>query len=212
MFHWSDIGHPSRADGWTSCGAIGQDTSEYIAPGRADGKGGIDETDVRVGLREISALNIRCGDEMLGEQSGMIGREEHPIEDRPGLRDPSQPGERLSDPKGADDESSFRFSEVVVSHVAVKKPAVLAAMPKRQFASDVQHRGLAELPVWVAQDRELGKGGVIAEVGGAVPDRTVVHGTEQGLGRTDSGAGQVQRDQIEMPGPFDALQSFETGP
>ena len=46
---------------------MGQDKLEYVAPGRTDGKGGIDETDVRVGLREIAALDIRGGDEMLGE-------------------------------------------------------------------------------------------------------------------------------------------------
>ena len=121
MFHWPDRGHSSGADGWTPCRATGQDNLEYVAPGRTDGKGGIDETDVRVGLREIAALNIRGGDEMLGEQSDMVGREEHSIEDGSRLREPSQPGKCLRDPKGADDEGSFRFSEVVASHVAVKK-------------------------------------------------------------------------------------------
>jgi len=59
--------HPTEAGGWISCSAIGQDRSEHVTPGRTDGKGGIDETDVRVGLRKIAALDIRGGDEMLGE-------------------------------------------------------------------------------------------------------------------------------------------------
>ena len=41
--------------------------SEHITPGRTDGKGGIDEPDVRVGLRKIAALDFCGGQEMLGE-------------------------------------------------------------------------------------------------------------------------------------------------
>ncbi len=40
--------------------------SEYIVPGRADGECSVDETDMRVGLREGATLGIRGGDEMLG--------------------------------------------------------------------------------------------------------------------------------------------------
>ena len=74
-----------------------------------------------VSLREIAALGIRGGDEMLGEQSDRVGSVEYLIKDRPGLRNPSQPGERLGDPERADDEGAFRCSEVVVSHVAIEK-------------------------------------------------------------------------------------------
>jgi len=68
----------------------------------------------------------------------MIGCDEHLIKDLPGFRDPSQPGECLGDPKRADDEGSFRLPEVVVSHIAVKKPGVLASVPERQLATDMQ--------------------------------------------------------------------------
>ena len=129
---------------------IDQNTSEDIAPGGTHGEGSINQADVGVGLREISALSIRGGDEVLREQSDMIRCQEYSIKDGSGLGGPSQPGERLGDPEGADDEGSFRFSEVVVSHVAVKKTAVPVPMSKREFPGDVQYRGLTEFPVWVA--------------------------------------------------------------
>jgi hypothetical protein len=58
---------------------IWYDDSEHIAPGRTDGKGSVDETDVRVGLREVALLGIRGRDEMLGEQSDMICSDQHTI-------------------------------------------------------------------------------------------------------------------------------------
>ncbi len=118
----------------------------------------------------------------------------------------------MGDPKGADDEGSFQFSEIVVLHVTVKKAGVLASAPERQFTGDVQHRGLTELPVWVAQDRELGQGGVIAGIGGAVSERAAMHASEEGIRRVDSCAGQVQGDRPEVSGLFDAFQLFEAGP
>ena len=176
------------------------------------GKGSINQADVGVGLREIAALSVRGGDKMFGEQSDMVGSEEYTIKDSSGLGGPSQPGERLGDPKGADDEGSFRFSKVVVSDVAVKKSAVLVPMSKREFPSDVQHRGLTELLVRIAQDRELGEGGVITEISGAVSERPAMYASEEGIRRMDPCAGQVQGDRTEMPGLSDPLQSFETGP
>ena len=73
--------------------------SEHIAPGGTHGKGSINQTDMGVGLRKIAALSVRGGDEMLREQSDMIGSEEYAIKDGSGLGGPSQPGERLGDPK-----------------------------------------------------------------------------------------------------------------
>src|SRR5262245_37840097 len=178
----------------------------------AHSKGSINQPDVRVGLREITALSVRGGDEMLGEQSGMIGSQEYPIQDGSGLRSPSQPGERLGDPKRADDEGSFWFSEVIVSHVAVKKSAVLVPISKRQFPSDVQHRGLTELLVRIAQDRELGEGGVITGICGAVSECSAMYASQKGISRADARAGQIEGDRTEVPGLSDALQSFETGP
>ena len=124
--------------------------SEYIAPGRADGECCVDETDKRVGLKEVATLGIRGGDDMLGQQSDMIGTVEHLTKDSSGLGDPSQLGARLGDPHGADDEGAFQLSKVVVVHVAVP-PGVLVSTPERQFAGDVQQRGFTERPVRVAQ-------------------------------------------------------------
>ena len=151
MGNQTGIGHLCRAAGaMNQRGAIGPNMSEYIAPGRADGECCVDETDKRVGLKEVATLGIRGGDEMLGQQSDMIGTVEHLTKDSSGLGDRSQPGERLGDPYGADDEGAFQLSKVVVVHVAVP-PGVLVSTLKRQFAGDVQQRGFTERPVRVAQ-------------------------------------------------------------
>jgi hypothetical protein len=156
-------------------------------------------------LREIAALSVRGGDEMLGEQSDMIGSEEYSIKDRSGLGGPSQPGKRLGDPKGADDEGSFRFSEVVISDVAVKKAGLVVPMSKREFPGDVQHGGLTELLGRIAQDRELSKGGIITEIRRTVSERAATYASKEGLRRMDPCGGQVQGDRTEMPGLSDAL-------
>lgn len=206
------MGPPSGAGSLILCSAIAPNRSEHVAPGRTHGKGSINQADVGVGLREIAALGTRSGDEMLGEQSDMIGSEEYSIKNDSGLGGPSQPGERLRDPKRADDEGSFRFSEVVVSHVAVKKAGVLVPMSKCKFPGNVQHCGFTELLVRIAQDRELSEGGVITEIRGAVSERAAMYAPEEGLRRLDPCGGQVQGDRTEMPGLSDALQSFETSP
>src|SRR5678815_875497 len=76
----------------------------------------------------------------------------------------------------------------------------------------MQYRGLTELSVWVAQDRELGEGGIIAGIGGAVFERTAMYASEKSIGRMDPRGGQVQGNRTEMSGLSDALQSFKTGP
>jgi hypothetical protein len=74
--------------------------SKHFAPGRTDGKSGIDQTDVRERLREGATLCGGRGNEMLGEYSDMIGSDEHSVKDNPDLWGPSQQGTRLGDPIG----------------------------------------------------------------------------------------------------------------
>ena len=85
-------------------------------------------------------------------------------------------------------------------------------MSKREFPSDVQYRGLTELLVRIAQDRELGERGVITEISGAVSERAAMYASEEGLRRMDPCGGQVQGDRTEVPSLSDALQSLQTGP
>jgi hypothetical protein len=90
---------------------------------------------------------------MPGEQSDMIRSKQHPIKDGPSFGNPPHRASAWAIQKRADHERGFRLAEVVFAHLAVIKP----------LAGDMQHRGLTELPVRVAEDRRLCQRGLVEE-------------------------------------------------
>lgn len=72
---------------------------QHVAPGGADGEGGIDQTDVRVGLGEVSELGLCRRHKMLGNESDAVGAGEALIHDVLSFRQATQLGQCLNDPE-----------------------------------------------------------------------------------------------------------------
>jgi len=112
--------------------------------------------------------------------------------------------------KQSDMVGSDRYA--IKNHPAIQEPKVLASAPTRQFVGDLQHGGLAELLIRVAQDRELRQCSIVAGVDRAVSKGATMHASKECIFRVDADVGQIQRDRRKVPGMCDALRSFETSP
>ena len=185
---------------------------EHVAPGRADGECGINQSHVGVGLGKVPALGLCGGNEVFRKQPDMIGGRQYLVEDFTRFVHASQASKGLSDPERTDDEGAFRFPEVIVPDIPVKESGVLAVDPERQFTGDLRDRRFAQGAVGVPKNRQLRQRGVERGIRGTVPNGPLADGAEQGVFRLNATGRKAGRDGGEMSGLFDAFQSFESGP
>src|SRR6266487_1324072 len=107
-----------------------------------------DEADHAVGLDEVAPLLPGARIHVLGEQAVAVAAGEHVFEQRPRLVAPSDGGERVDVPEGADQKGVLRRSEVVLLDISENEVAA------SQLALDGGH-GASEARVVVRQEAEL---------------------------------------------------------
>src|SRR5438094_3565661 len=89
-----------------------------LVPGDAETHRGIDHADHAVGLRKVPPQFAAARVDMLREQTVAVAAAEYALEQRAGLVLPSQRGQRVDIPEGADHEGVLRDAEVIRRAVA----------------------------------------------------------------------------------------------
>ena len=185
---------------------------EYRGPRRTDGEGGVDETDVGIGLGKVSELGVGFRHKMLREEPQMVRACEHLRHNLLSFREPSESRESLHDPKGADDKAGLRPAEIVGPQVPKIKPGVFPAGLHREPARDAVHRGLTHLPVGKAKDRRLGQGGIVGVVLGAVAEGAIFGCVQERLRCARAGRADIECQRGQESRLLHAVCPVEPGP
>lgn len=72
---------------------------QHITPGRAEGKGSIDQADVGIGLRKVPELDMGVRHKVLGKEANPVGAGEALTHDLLGFRQATELRQCLNDPE-----------------------------------------------------------------------------------------------------------------
>ncbi len=150
---------------------------------RTQSEGCVDQTYMRIRLREITELTWLSEAAMLGVEAEMVGIILERSHNLTAFLDVAYRCVGLSKPIGADEKAAFRRSEVIKASVAKEEGATFRRLGVEcETAGDTLRRLPGEFEVGKSQDGQLQKRSIERRILGTVAENAIVH---SGVDATD---------------------------